>query len=273
MEQRIRAILSDSHQAIGEDVLAELLAIVDERPTFVFLAALLLRRSSSALPPERLERLRAMVALGAADRAAMLDLADMSGMDWSHFYPRPKAPEKKTTTDTIDDFIETYGHSSPEEDRLIEKLIFNPVAPDYFQGLDQPLDPSDPLALPPELSQKPEPAPTGAVDEACVPQAIRKATPPVFRGVQPISAPPKDAPTETAAIDPQPAPESPLLMESLAKIFIKQRRYERALEIISKLSLNNPEKSVYFADQIRFLQKLVYNDRKKNQSKTIISNK
>lgn len=251
MEQRIKAILSDSPVTQGD--LDTLLDIVDERPTFVFLAAMLLRRCSDALPHERLERLRATVALGSADRRAMLDLADMSGFDWSHFYPLPKAPEKKNTVDTIDDFIETYGHSSPEEDRLIEKLIFNPVAPDYFQGLDEPIDPADPLALPPELSQEPEPKPE---------PKPKPVTPPVFRGVQPASSIGirHNAPEPSAE-----AAESPMLMESLAKIFIKQRRYERALEIISKLSLNNPEKSVYFADQIRFLQKLVYNDRKKSQ--------
>lgn len=257
MEQRIKAILNYSPLDIAD--IDSLLAIVDEHPTFVFMAAMLLRRCSDSLPPERLERLRAMVALGSADRQAMLDLADMSGFDWSNFYPRPKAPEKKTTVDTIDDFIETYGHSSPEEDRLIEKLIFNPVAPDYFQGLDEPLDPSDPLTLPPELSEEPKPKPV---------------TPPVFRGVQPNSEDlPQDTPEALPEALPEASPEpsqeaqeSPMLMESLAKIFIKQRRYERALEIISKLSLNNPEKSVYFADQIRFLQKLVYNDRKKSQA-------
>ncbi|WP_243349329.1 tetratricopeptide repeat protein [Parabacteroides sp. FAFU027] len=53
-----------------------------------------------------------------------------------------------------------------------------------------------------------------------------------------------------------------LLTESLAKIYIKQKRYYRAIEIIRKLSLKYPEKSVYFADQIRFLEKLIYNVKK-----------
>jgi len=47
--------------------------------------------------------------------------------------------------------------------------------------------------------------------------------------------------------------------ESLAKIYIKQRRYEKALQIIKKLSLKYPEKNIYFADQIRFLEKLIIN--------------
>ncbi len=55
------------------------------------------------------------------------------------------------------------------------------------------------------------------------------------------------------------AVDDSFLTESLAKIYIKQRRYSKALEIIKKLSLKYPEKNVYFADQIRFLEKLITN--------------
>jgi hypothetical protein len=49
---------------------------------------------------------------------------------------------------------------------------------------------------------------------------------------------------------------------TLAKIYLKQRKYDRALEIIRKLSLVYPEKSIYFADQIRFLERLVIHTKK-----------
>lgn len=51
--------------------------------------------------------------------------------------------------------------------------------------------------------------------------------------------------------------------ETLAKIYIKQKRYDKALEIIKKLSLNYPKKNAYFADQIRFLEKLIINAKSK----------
>ena len=51
--------------------------------------------------------------------------------------------------------------------------------------------------------------------------------------------------------------------ETLAKIYIKQHRYEKALEIIKKLSLNYQKKNAYFADQIRFLEKLIINAKSK----------
>ncbi|MCH5226942.1 MAG: hypothetical protein J1F16_03880 [Muribaculaceae bacterium] len=38
---------------------------------------------------------------------------------------------------------------------------------------------------------------------------------------------------------------------------LKQRRYKEALEFIESQNLNNPQKSIYFAHQIRFLKKLI----------------
>lgn len=51
--------------------------------------------------------------------------------------------------------------------------------------------------------------------------------------------------------------------ETLAKIYVKQHKYSRALEIIRSLYLKYPEKNVYFADQIRFLEKLIINNNSK----------
>ena len=51
--------------------------------------------------------------------------------------------------------------------------------------------------------------------------------------------------------------------ETLAKIYVKQQRYSKALEIITRLNLKYPEKNAYFADQIRFLEKLIINTKQK----------
>ncbi len=53
------------------------------------------------------------------------------------------------------------------------------------------------------------------------------------------------------------------MTETLAHIYIKQGRYSQALEIIKRLNLNYPKKNIYFADQIRFLEKLVKNSKNK----------
>ncbi len=59
---------------------------------------------------------------------------------------------------------------------------------------------------------------------------------------------------------PQQTSEDSYFTETLAKIYIKQQRYDKALEIIKKLSLKFPKKNTYFADQIRFLEKLINNN-------------
>ena len=70
-------------------------------------------------------------------------------------------------------------------------------------------------------------------------------------------------PVETIAENTTNGPEEEYFTETLARIYIKQGRYSKALEIIQRLSLQVPKKNAYFADQIRFLEKLIINNNKK----------
>lgn len=70
------------------------------------------------------------------------------------------------------------------------------------------------------------------------------------------------APSEKPAPAPAPEPqEDELLTETLAKIYIQQGHYAKAHRIITTLSLNYPKKNRYFADQIRFLERLIENNK------------
>ena len=51
--------------------------------------------------------------------------------------------------------------------------------------------------------------------------------------------------------------EESYFTETLAKIYIKQGNYSKALEIIQRLNLIFPKKSAYFADQMRYLEKII----------------
>lgn len=55
---------------------------------------------------------------------------------------------------------------------------------------------------------------------------------------------------------------SGVFTETLARIYIKQGKYQRALDIIERLDRQHPSKTGYHKDQMRFLEKLIANQRK-----------
>ncbi len=73
--------------------------------------------------------------------------------------------------------------------------------------------------------------------------------------------PPAPAPPKVTSND----PSDTYFTETLARIYIKQGKYAKAIEIIKRISLIYPKKNRYFADQIRFLEKLIVNERALNE--------
>ena len=68
--------------------------------------------------------------------------------------------------------------------------------------------------------------------------------------------------TETTSELPAEQPSEVTEEDGIAAI--KNKDYKTALEIFKRLNLNNPKKSIYFADQMRFLKKLIYNETHKS---------
>ncbi len=58
---------------------------------------------------------------------------------------------------------------------------------------------------------------------------------------------------------------SSIYTETFAHIYIKQKKYDRALAIIEKLQKKQPTKSAYYTDQMRFLEKLIVNSMSNKQ--------
>ena len=153
----------------------------------------------------------------------------------------PAASSADRTESLIDDFLRTAADESQPTAR--RKLTAADATTDYAAFLLQ-MDDAEPAA---------EAAP-GRSDTLIndfienKPERIQLQDNPEFTPEIPAES---EGTEETA--------EEGYLTMTLAKIYIRQQRYEKALEIMRKVSLNNPKKSAYFADQIRFLQKLIVN--------------
>ncbi len=212
-------------------------------------AIALLKYHHASLPESEVNSLRLHLAMISGDKTALFNLLGDHAEAFAGLYPKSESSEHISTDNAIDTFFANYGMADPGETALLERMIFNPV-PDYSEILlAESGDTTDSLGIP----DMPPVPPRHPQSESVNPAPAQPGAP--------ASAPaPKAAPAPQKASAPAKTPEpadDTLLSESLAKIFIKQGRYERAYEIISNLSLNYPKKSIYFADQLRFLQKLI----------------
>lgn len=212
-------------------------------PYFAIPQLLYLKYTPGALPDER----RIQQALLHASPGQHLEtVLGIEGESFADLYPQ--APHTDTTMQAIDLFLGTYqkGGRLPSEDSL-DKLISGSfiAQADYMSLLhDTPQEETAPQT---EVATTVLPTATDPATET------RSETSPARRSpAERENTPPATAPAE-------PASDDTFFTESLAKIYIKQRRYEKALQIIKKLSLKYPEKNIYFADQIRFLEKLIIN--------------
>ena len=210
-------------------------------------------------------RLLMLMRLSAPTPEAMEQLAGCADSRFNAFYPPAMKPHTPDTSTAIDDFLARYSSSSPEEDALLERMIFNPV-PDYAQQLARRTEAELPDAPPPSADSQDARISRfilAHADSAPQPESPAPPTQPETSAPQPSRRPAR----RTRQASPQPA-ENSLLSESLAKIYIKSHKYERAFEILSRLSLDFPEKSRYFADQLRFLRKLIINEQHRNRQNT-----
>lgn len=219
------------------------------------------------------ERRRMMLRLRLASPSpeAMEQLAGKADPRFASFYPPVEKPRTPDTDTAIDDFLARYATTTPEEEALLERMIFNPV-PDYAQQLAREAAGTLPATPAPEGDSQDDrisrfilanpPATAGEPAEISPAQ-----TPPVQAAGTPAAAPAKSVRKSSGRRQQSSEPgENTLLSESLAKIYIKSHKYERAFEILSRLSLEFPEKSRYFADQLRFLRKLIIIQQHRDQS-------
>lgn len=139
-------------------------------------------------------------------------------------------------------------------DERLDELISGFIS-SYENGIHLPENPTEPEGIILEADEQPTlpPAP-----------APQPATDAVIAAQQPTTTTP--APVKAAEHDNDSEPTT--LTETLAAIYIKQQKYDRAIEVISKQRADAPTNAAktsnpYYADQVRFLQKLAIISRNK----------
>ena len=171
--------------------------------------------------------------------------------EFAHFYPDEQLPVTPDTDTTIDRFLNNYGNASPKEIAAIEQAIFNPM-PDYADVLAA--QERDENGIPDlTVAQSEE----DALINSFIAQSREKEQQALPTSVNNGVNEQEKEEIASAEVQNPTLIDDTMLSESLAKMYISRKKYSQALEIIENISLNFPEKSIYFADQIRFLRKLV----------------
>ncbi len=252
LQEQISELLDNTDTTINPDRVDELYS---HFPFFTLPATLQLERDKN-MASERRSQLMSRIALNASNREVLFRLTEPDAVTFANFYPEEPKQKQVSTNAAIDTFIDTYGTPDPHEEEILTRLIFNPT-PDYAQLLAEE-----------EEKNTPDPSEAGdGSQDALINAFIIKSRehqghfPPATEEAQ---EDPEPVPVDNVAVSAPETTDDSLLSESLAKIYIKQHRYEKAYEIIRSLSLNFPEKSIYFADQLRFLQKLIINQQYNN---------
>lgn len=195
----------------------------------------------TATGEERMAMIR-RIAVCVGDEATLRSIIGIDPEEFARFYPDMLPPEL-TTDDTISSFISKFSSEKAAETPQIEEIIAAPAI-DYASMLEQedmsaPLSDGDPT----EISDDP----TSDIISNFL-QVVPPKQPSQKRRIQ--------SKNQTV-----PQEEDSGLSEALFKLMVKNKNYSKALEIITELSLNNPKKSIYFAYQMRFLKKLIKNQK------------
>lgn len=249
----------DHPESLDDSTFHQLSKLVEEYP-YYHAARLLLVKNAHKLQHECYEHELRKAAILLPDRKPLFDLAKAKEYEIPQKPVRkPAAPAKDRMAALIDGFLDKQKEGADSPTRM---PTADPSA-DYMSYLFQQEAIAATVAVqygveaPPPLEQ-----PTDRT-QSLIEQFM--SVPPQDRinlsDPEPSTSNPPEA--EPATLDECLVAEG-CYSESLAKICIQQGRYEHAIAILTQIHLNNPRKSAYFADQIRFLRKLAINNKYKS---------
>lgn len=165
--------------------------------------------------------------------------------DWRELLEKGEEVESQSAFDLIDLFLKERGEMDAKGDAIEVDQLVNVDYLSYLQRSDDEPTPEAPAFQRQDV-----------IDRFI--KADKEA--PIKLSLTPSDDEPEETTEESQPVAPVAA--NSFFSETLAKIYLKQKKYEKALEIINQLHLLYPEKNLYFADQIRFLETLIINTRK-----------
>lgn len=83
-----------------------------------------------------------------------------------------------------------------------------------------------------------------------------------FIKTEPRIIPKENSIDQTRDLSAESATDTEFLTETLAEIYVRQKKYDKAIVMFQKLSLKFPQKSVYFASRISDINTIVNQDKK-----------
>ncbi len=249
VENLISYLDTNSSKSLNEETLKEFSQILDEYPYFQTIQLLYLKNLEVSSSPEYTEQL-SKTALVCSDRKQLFYW--IKSPRFQSFFPKKQTfnPSQRTEK-LLDSFLDNLHTDSRREQIPETPDSISIISTDYIEYLEK--------AEKKTLSIEPADQKTLLKHNDIIDSFLEKAD----SGEISISLPEVDNEEEDESADLDAS--SGFLTETLARIYIKQKKYEQALEIIKRLSLNFPKKSVYFADQIRFLEHVILNEKNKKQ--------
>ena len=260
----VLSALINHPETLNRDTLYELRSIVARYPYFQTARLLMLNNMYLLHEPDFGAELRRSV-LYVYDRRALCRLIE------GHFdrvEPEQEVATEEPSVDRTMSLIDAFLGTLPEESSALQLSVdvVGDYAARFLMGDEEEVHEMASLEQP--LREEGETSVAGGVDTELVEVLREIVQAPEVSDEAEVNEEVADDEAEELVASNEGVSDEELLDESyftetLAKIYIKQHKYSRALEIIRSLYLKYPEKNIYFADQIRFLEKLIINNNSK----------
>lgn len=253
--------LLDNSSLLSEDTLPELKQLVDVYPYF-HTARMLYLKNLVILNDIRFSSELKRMSVYIPDRRKLFMLIEGEQYNLQASQTISKIPEKEDAFSLIDAFLSSNKRDN--EQNAETTLLFQPsVSSDYIfwsltKGDEETL--KETLVTHEEVPEA-KLQHHDLIDSFIKQEEQRMPGSGFMMDDNAVEAEPPTSVKESEGSHVKPLDDS-FFTETLARIYIKQKRYEKALQIIKNLNLKYPEKNVYFADQIRFLEKLIINTKK-----------